>query len=409
VEQIPLTAEAEPGAVVPPSEKRDTAVRLHRLVVLANQALPFAIVLGAAVALRAIFFPIESGDLHQFLEPWWNELKEHGHFRALKTGFSNYAPAYLYFLALASYLPVTTKIAVKVISVMFDGVLAAAFLGVVWPRVRTPLGRLVALALPLLAPTVLFNGAAWGQCDVIYTAFIVLSLGAALKDRWAAASALAGVALAFKVQTVFFLPALVLMMAQARVRLRDWATLLLVGVVFVVTLIPAWIVGRPAGELLMIYANQSRAYDELSAWAPNIYHWFPNVPFQPFRSAGVVMTGLLLGIAFCLARQSRAQWGTGERVLTAVGTTILCPFFLPQMHERYFFTADVLSLLIPFWFPRRWWISLAVTGGSMFSYSHFLFGANPFEMKYVCMLMAVSLAVVGRDWVRALALDGPPS
>jgi len=171
-----------------------------------------------------------------------------------------------------------------------------------------------------------------------------------------------------------------------------------------VTLVPAWLVGRPARELVMIYADQSRAYDELSAWAPNVYQWFPNVPFQAFRSAGVVITGFLLAIAFYLARQSRAPWTTTERVLTAVGTTLLCPFFLPQMHERYFFTADVLSLLIPFWLPRRWWIPAAVSAGSMFSYSHFLFGANPFDMKYVCMLIAAALGVVTWDWVRSLAL-----
>jgi Gpi18-like mannosyltransferase len=322
----------------------------------------------------------------------------------LKGGFSNYAPAYLYILAGLTYLPVTTRVGVKVVSVLFDGFLAAAFLSVVWPRVKTQPGRLLALTLPLFAPTVLFNGAAWGQCDVTYTTFIVLSLGATLKDRWAAAAIFAGLALAFKVQTVFFLPAMVLMMVRAHVRMRDWATLLLVPVVFLATMIPAWLLGRPAQDLLMIYANQSRAYDELSAWAPNVYHWFPNVPFQPFRSAGVVITGFLLAIALYLARHSRAPWTTDERVLLAVGTTLLCPFFLPQMHERYFFTADVLALLIPFWFPRRWWIALAVSAGSMFSYSHFLFGANPFEMKYVCMLMAVSLGVVARDWVRSLAL-----
>ncbi|MEA2697104.1 MAG: hypothetical protein QOI66_1375 [Myxococcales bacterium] len=371
-----------------------------------GRVLPYAGVVAVALALRLTLVPIESGDLNGFVRPWWNEIKTHGHFAALKDGFSNYAPGYLYLLALVSYLPVKALWGIKAISIAFDGVLAAAFFSVVAPRVSTRPGRVLALALPLFAPSVVLNGAAWAQCDVIHTAFVLLALRAALKDHGHRAALLTGVALSFKLQAIFFLPALVLILAKAKggkARLW-WAALLWVPLVFVASLVPAWVAGRPAVDLLLIYVRQAGSYRDLSLWAPNIYHWIPGAPEGPFRNAGLVLTAGALATGAYLASQSRERWGDRERILIAVGTCVLCPFLLPAMHERYFFTADVLSLLLPFWMPRRWWVPLAIGAASTFSYGNFLFGQHPIELKYLALLMAAALAALARDWVRALAL-----
>jgi len=369
-----------------------------------GRVLPYVGVMAAALALRLTLVPIESGDLSGFVRPWWIEIKTHGHFAALKGGFSNYAPGYLYLLALVSYLPVKALWGIKAISVAFDGVLAMAFFSVVASRVSTRPGRLLALALPLFAPSVVLNGAAWAQCDVIHTAFVLLALGAALKDHGHRAALLTGVALSFKLQAIFFLPALVMILAKSRKTRFWWAAPLWVPLVFVASLVPAWVAGRPAVDLLLIYVRQAGSYRDLSLWAPNIYHLIPGAPEGPFRNAGLVLTATALAAAAYLASQSRERWGDHERILIAVGTCVLCPFLLPAMHERYFFTADVLSLLLPFWMPRRWWVPLAIGAASTFSYGNFLFGQHPIELKYLALLMAAALAAVARDWVRALAL-----
>jgi Gpi18-like mannosyltransferase len=373
-----------------------------------GRVLPYVGVVAAALALRLTLVPMESGDLNGFVRPWWDEIKTHGHFAALKGGFSNYAPGYLYLLALVSYLPVKALWGIKAISVAFDGVLAVAFFNVVAPRVSTRPGRLLALALPLFAPSVVLNGAAWAQCDVIHTAFVLLALGAALKDHGHRAALLTGVALSFKLQAIFFLPALVLILAKAKSKggkaRFSWAAPLWVPLVFVASLVPAWVAGRPAVDLLLIYVRQAGSYRDLSLWAPNIYHLIPGAPEGPFRNAGLVLTASALAAAAYLASQSREQWRHRERILIAVGTCVLCPFLLPAMHERYFFTADVLSLLLPFWMPRRWWVPLAIGAASTLSYGNFLFGQHPIELKYLALLMAAALAAVARDWVRALAL-----
>jgi Gpi18-like mannosyltransferase len=248
------------------------------------------------------------------------------------------------------------------------------------------------------------NGAAWAQCDVIYTAFVLLALRSALKDQWHRASMLTGVALAFKLQAIFFVPALLLMMAKGKREPGWWVAPLWMPLVFVVSLIPAWVAGRPALDLLLIYVHQAGSYRDLSLWAPNVYPWIPGAPEAPFRNAGLVLTAGALAATGYLASQSREPWGARERILTAVGTCLLCPFLLPAMHERYFFIADVLSLLLPFWMPRRWWVPLAIGAASTLSYTNFLFGQHPIELKYLSLLIAAALATVARDWIRALAL-----
>jgi Gpi18-like mannosyltransferase len=34
---------------------------------------------------------------------------------------------------------------------------------------------------------------------------------------------------------------------------------------------------------------------------------------------------------------------------------VLVPFVLPSMHERYFYLADVLTLILAFYLPRQLW------------------------------------------------------
>ena len=66
------------------------------------------------------FTRYKSNDYNTYLLPWYNYIKAHGGFAALKDNFSDYNPPYLYLLAFATYLPVDPLIAVKSISVVFD-------------------------------------------------------------------------------------------------------------------------------------------------------------------------------------------------------------------------------------------------------------------------------------------------
>jgi Gpi18-like mannosyltransferase len=76
---------------------------------------------------------------------------------------------------------------------------------------------------------------------------------------------------------------------------------------------------------------------------------------------------------------------------------LLSPFLLPRMHERYFYSADVLSILYAFYFPRRWFVPLLVIGSSFLSYLPFLFGGTPVAMPVLSFVMGCGLLTVAFD------------
>ncbi|HSZ82469.1 MAG TPA: glycosyltransferase 87 family protein [Polyangia bacterium] len=388
-------SDAAASDVVPSSRAR----LRDRLV----SVLPFVILAVAAVSVRATLFPIETIDVRDALAGWFTHLRDHGHFAALKDNVGNYPPSYLYFLALTSYLRVAPIVGIKIIPVAFDVALACAFLSIVADRTASQWGRIVAFALPLFSPTLVINGSAWGQCDVMYTTFVVLSLRSALRDDWRRAMALAGAAMSFKLQAIFFLPALGLMFLKAR---GPWRALPWAPVVFVATMLPALAIGRPLHDLVTLYTGQVGLFHSLSLGGANFYQWIPNAPFAILRVTGIVLTLSLLVFIACISWLSPVQWRGRERVLLALLTCILCPFFLPEMHERYFLSADVISLLLPFFMPRRWWIPILVVNASALCCLPFMFGQQPVEFKWPALMMGVALFRVAGDWIRAQGL--PP-
>ena len=78
-----------------------------------------------------------------------------------------------------------------------------------------------------------------------------------------------------------------------------------------------------------------------------------------------------------------------ELVMIAV---MFMPFFLPKMHERYFYPADVLSVAFAFYCPRLFYIPVLIEEVSFFSYQPFLFERQPIPTS---ILTAVLLIVIG--------------
>ena len=85
--------------------------------------------------------------------------------------------------------------------------------------------------------------------------------------------------------------------------------------------------------------------------------------------------------------------------------SLLVPYLLPHMHERYFFAADVLAVLYAVAVPRRWWVPVAVTTASLLSYLPYLF-ATPSAVPFpaLSLVMGAALLAVLHD-----VLTAPPA
>jgi Gpi18-like mannosyltransferase len=357
-----------------------------------------------AVLLRFSLWNFENYDTRDFLVPWYNAIVENGRWRSFRLGFSNYTPPYLYLLTLATYLPVNPLHAVKLVSFVFDLPLAYYAARLVALKYEARTVRFAAFFAVLFAPTVFCNSALWGQCDAMYTTFLLGSLYYLLRENLWRALLLLGLALSFKLQAVFLLPLYAFLYLRGRFPLRYW--LLLPGV-YLATILPAGLLGRPWRELLTIYAGQAKTYPSLTQSAANFYQWIPQEIVPAWNRGGVIFTAGLLFVLCYLFVRSRAALTNELLLRLAMAVLLLVPFTLPRMHERYFFAADVLAVVYAFYFPRRWYLPLLVGFSSLLSYAPFLYGKPAVNLAYVALAMLAATVLATADLLRQLFPAAP--
>ena len=109
---------------------------------------------------------------------WYQTLYQKGIGEALATNFSNYAPPYTYFLALATltHVLIPPLVAIKLIPICFD--LLGAFFIYKIIKLKYQQGDMpwLAAAVYFSAPTVILNSAYWGQADSLYTSLLLACL-----------------------------------------------------------------------------------------------------------------------------------------------------------------------------------------------------------------------------------------
>jgi hypothetical protein len=86
----------------------------------------------------------------------------------------------------------------------------------------------------------------------------------------------------------------------------------------------------------------------------------------------------------------------------ALALTLVVPFVTTKMQDRYFFPADVLSVVYAFYNPKRFYIPIVVTTCSLLSYSPFLFKQTLVPLQFVSLAMLVPIALVLYQYACAL-------
>jgi len=336
-------------------------------------------VIAFAFTLSGVILRIEglgliSMDMRAFVMRWYDQLARQG-FSALQTGFSNYTPPYLYLLWIATLtrnlLPEVT--AIKLISILFDVGNAAWVYKIA--RIKYDEGPVPFLgaAIFFALPTIFLNSAWWGQADSIYTFFILASFFFLLRNHSLPAMIFFGIAISFKFQAVFFAPFLFLLTLKRRIA---WTHILIIPLVYITMMIPAVLAGRSFLDTLMIYLTQADTFRQLTMNAPNLYQFISNDWYEPGLMVGLGFTVLLVLIwAIGYAHKIRT-WTPEILVICATVSAAMMPFFLPKMHERYFFIADVMILLLAIYLPRLWFVLLTSQVVSTITYSLYLFAQN---------------------------------
>ncbi len=365
-----------------------------------------SLLLGAialALTVRWLFVPVVlGGDFNGCLVPWYKATLAHGRIRSLGIEISDYAPPYMYLLALASWLPLNPTPAIKLIPISFDFLAAAATYRVV--RVFHPAGVLpgVAACCLLFCPTVVLNGALWGQCDVVYTTFLLFSLLGALRGRPLASALLFSVALGVKLQAAFFLPALAFVFIVQRYSLLYFA---LTPAAYLLFSIPPILLGRPAKSVLGVYLRQFDSPSALSMNAASVYQWLPvsSEPQAQVRGGLAFAAGACALVAYVILRLSRRPLRPESLLSIVLLLSALPPFLLPKMHERYAFMSDVLACIVPFVTPSLAMPALLLLFASFTSYGPFL-GASWMPLSYAAIMNIVAPVLIARHVARDLGI-----
>ena len=159
-----------------------------------------------ALVLRALVFGYETLDYQNFLTRWVDFFRQNGGWRALSEPVGNYNIPYLYFMALFSYSSVKDLYLIKLLSTVFDVLLAYSAMRLVSRWQKSAGLRLGCFFTVLLWPTVFLNSAVWAQCDSIYVALALLGIDLALDERPVLAMTCMALSFGFKLQAVFILP-----------------------------------------------------------------------------------------------------------------------------------------------------------------------------------------------------------
>ena len=357
-------------------------------------------VLLLAIIVRLPLIDFISWDYWDF-RYWYGFIEENGYFNALKYDFSIYNVSFLYLLALTAIaLPGLDDLFImKAIPVAFNFVLAFfVYKCVCLKYSETNTIPYLAALVTLFAPTVIFNGAVWGQSDSIYTTFLIVCLWALLSGRQAWAFVAFGLSFSFKLQAVFLAPMFLWLLMKKQV---DWRYFLLSPLVYIFTIIPAWLIGRPLDELLFIYLNQTGQTDRLTKNAPNLYQWVPDRYFD-WYPIGVTFAVLIVLVIALFVYRSQVNLAREVWVLLAIFSVLIVPFFLPKMHERYFFPADIIAIVFAFYFPKFWYTPVVIGMASLLSYLPFLYGITPISLAWLALLPLALIAVLGWQLLRTL-------
>ena len=321
-------------------------------------------ILGLALYLNALMWWTESPDMRDYLLGWFEHIVTYGPIGAFAHPFSDYEPTYLYLLAGISILhrDLDPMSLVKLVSVggsVFAAIAVSDLVGATGGRRRYAV-------LVLIMPSVVINAAMLGQCDAFWAGACVFAVSSMVRGQTARSMAWCGVAIAFKLQSVFIAPFIVGCMLGYRAQLWKWA---IPAVVFSALLVPAWLAGWPAWKLAMAYPLQTAAQNFsgnlanpwilASLYPPQIakqYHWIG-------ISAAVATAISIVALSAAVVRNPRAM------VLLALLSSLALPFLLPKMHERYFFLADLLSLAaaISYREPKVFWMAGATQLASLLS------------------------------------------
>ena len=331
-------------------------LNIHYFITKYDKILLGAIIVILSLVLRysATLFP--TNDVVGYVFNWMKQIENVG-FKNFYTINADYSPLYLFIVGLFTFFPKGAEITlrnftfyenwmyyVKSMFFLMDILIAiGVYLNIkllTSDKTKAFIGFIITLCLPVQ----FFNSAIWGNSDSIYFACFIYIIYFILKRKDNLAFLLLGVAFGFKLQASFILPFMILLIFLRRLKFHS---LLFLPLGLVLTFVPAYLCGASFSEPFMYISRQLTGYNKLTLGCANIWHLI-NVPeslVDMFNPASTILGLILIGLFMAIIYLRKIDLTDQNVFYIGVFLISIVPLFLPHMHERYFYSLDILVVL----------------------------------------------------------------
>lgn len=359
-----------------------------------------------AIGIRVPLINYVSGDMEDFVLVWMEQLKSHGGIKALGLEIGNYNIIYMTLLAILTYIPFNKMILVKILSIVFDFIIAWAGAVIIVDLIKKQEKKniifLISYGMLLFAPSLILNSSMWGQCDSIYVAFIILSIMFLIKKKYVKSLIMLGIAFAFKLQTIFIFPLYGLIyLGQKKF---PFYYFFIIPIVNFISWLPAIINGRSIVSCVKIYLGQTETVNNLiNRNIVNVYNFIfnANSTFVRDMSGRVGYIGIVLlllifiGISIMIMVK-KIDIKDDKIFLIGIWGVLISVFLLPHMHERYLIIADILLVIYLLVYNKHVWVVVGINLISVYLYYIYLKGIHLLSIPP--MLVAILFAIIVIYW-----------
>lgn len=353
--------------------------------------LGFAAVSIIALILRKNLFDFQSGDWNCFLKPWIDQLNQYDGLNGIGHEIGEYNVPYMLFLNIIAKTSFNDLYEVKAFSILFDYICALFIIRITFDKKDFISPKsLIVYTIAMMSPISFLNSAYWAQCDVIYTAVMLICLYCLIKEKYLGTMIAFGFAISLKLQAVFFLPVLLIYYFAAKKMSIKYV--LAVPAVYLLSILPAVIAGRGFMDTLRIYTKQTKLYSSLTMNCPNIYY-IVSGDFEMFKKMGMLLTMTILGIAACYFIYNKIT-SRNAYIMLAFWCSMVCVYFLPNMHERYSYAACIFGIIYAVANKKGWWIAFGVNLVSLLSWTPYLFNITAVKFEYLSIINLVLLVAL---------------
>lgn len=338
-----------------------------------------------ALLARYLVCEVPTNDVVGYVFSWMKQIQSIG-FKNFYKVEADYSPLFLFITGLFTYLPKGNEemygnqlyysnwmYYLKSIYFLMDVLIAfGLYLNIKHltnSKFKAFLGYIIFLCLPVQ----FFNTAIWGNSDSMYFACFIYIIYFILKKKDGWAFFLLGVALGLKLQAVFILPFIVLLLVKREMRLHKFV---MVPLGLLATFIPAYLCGASFVEPFLFFGRQVGGYSKLTLGCANIWHLI-NVPdryLDLFNRGSTVFGLLLIGLFVAIVYLRNIQMTDKNKFYIGVFLIGIVPMFLPHMHERYFYSLDVLILAYCLIKGKKYYLIPLMQLSSGIAYHNYLAG-----------------------------------